>query len=279
MDRNKTDILIAIATFREAENIVKLIEDIRSQGLKNKILIINDYSNDNTEELIKKLNNNNDIIYLQRPKKLGLGTAHKLSILYAIQNKFDYLLTMDADFSHDPIYINDLLKQSGENNFVIGSRFCDGAKSDYKGLRKIISIGGNKFAKKILNIKINEITTYFRVYSVKLLKKLPYDELNAQGYSMGVKLVWFMKKLNANLIEVPIHFKDRNFGKSKIPKLQIFISFFDLLLIKFKELFKNQIFYEDNKTYNFNLNCKKCNKKFFSLKKDKFICIVCNERY
>ena len=67
-----------------------------------------------------------------------MGTAHKLSILYAIQNKFDYLLTMDADFSHDPIYINDLLKQSGGNNFVIGSRFCDGAKSDYRGLRKII---------------------------------------------------------------------------------------------------------------------------------------------
>ena len=146
MDRNKSNILIAIATYREAENIVKLIEDIRSQGLKNKILIINDYSNDNTEELIKKLNNNNDLIYLQRPKKLGLGTAHKLSILYAIQNKFDYLLTMDADFSHDPIYINDLLKQSGGNNFVIGSRFCDGAKVITEVLEKL-------FLSEVINLQ------------------------------------------------------------------------------------------------------------------------------
>ena len=129
-----------------------------------------------------------------------------------------------------------MLKVAGINNFVIGSRFCKGAKSDYKGLRKIISICGNFFAKKFLRIQLNEITTYFRVYSVELLKKLPFDELNAQGYSLGVKLVWLMKKLNANLIEVPIHFRDRNKGKSKIPKLQIFISFFDLLSIKIKDL-------------------------------------------
>ena len=64
-----------------------------------------------------------------------------------------------------------------------------------------------------MNIKLNEITTYFRVYSVELLKQLPYDELNAQGYSLGVKLVWLMKKLNANLVETPIHFRDRNKGQ------------------------------------------------------------------
>ena len=84
-----------------------------------------------------------------------------------LKNNFNYLLTLDADFSHDPDYIPDLLKLSGTNNFVIGSRFCKGAKSDYKGLRKIISVCGNFFAKKLLRIQLNEITTYFRVYSVK----------------------------------------------------------------------------------------------------------------
>ena len=78
------------------------------------------------------------------------------------------------------------------------------------------------------------------MYSVNLLKLLPFDELNSQGYSLGVKLVWLMKKIGAQLIEVPIYFKDRNKGKSKIPKLQIFVSFFDLLFIFLKNIFINQ---------------------------------------
>jgi len=215
--------------------------------------------------------------FIERPKKLGLGTAHKLSIFYAIKNDYDYLVTMDADFSHDPSYIPKLLEKADLNNFVIGSRFCEGAKSDYKGIRKVISICGNYSAKKLLNIELNEITTYFRVYSVNLLKKLPFDELNAQGYSLGVKLVWLMKKLNTKLIEVPIYFKDRNKGKSKIPKLQIFISFFDLIFIFFKNIFFKQKFYQkDNKTFNFEKVCQNCNCGFFSRKKNKWNCLICD---
>ena len=273
---NNSNVLLSIATFKESENIINLIKKIRKKYPITKILIINDFSNDNTKELIKKSNDQN-LIYIERPKKLGLGTAHKLSIFYSIKYNFDYLITMDADFSHDPVHIPDLLKASGTNNFVIGSRFCKGAKSDYKGLRKIISICGNYFAKKLLKIQLNEITTYFRVYNVKLLKKLPFDELNAQGYSLGVKLVWFMKKLNADLIEIPIHFKDRNKGKSKIPKLQILISFFDLILIKLKEIFLKQKFYKINKTYNFETKCDRCNECFSTLKNNKYKCLVCNK--
>ena len=273
---NNSNVLLSIATFKESENIINLIKKIRKKYPITKILIINDFSNDNTKELIKKSNDQN-LIYIERPKKLGLGTAHKLSIFYSIKYNFDYLITMDADFSHDPVHIPDLLKASGTNNFVIGSRFCKGAKSDYKGLRKIISICGNYFAKKLLKIQLNEITTYFRVYNVKLLKKLPFDELNAQGYSLGVKLVWLMKKLNAKLIEIPIHFKDRNKGKSKIPKLQILISFFDLISIKFKEIFIKQKFHEINKTYNFETKCNEYEECFLTLKNKKYKCLVCNK--
>ena len=275
--KDNKKILIAIATYKEAENLKSLIEEIRKFSQNLKILIINDFSDDKTKELLINLNDKN-IELIERPKKLGLGTAHKLSIFYSIKFKYDYLVTMDADFSHDPSYIPKLLKKKGPNNFVIGSRFCEGAKSDYKGLRKIVSNCGNFFAKKFLNIQLNEITTFFRVYSVKLLKRLPFDELNAQGYSLGVKLVWLMKKLNANLIETPIHFRDRNKGKSKIPKLQILISFFDLISIKLKEIFINQKFYEINKTYNFDIKCNKCNESFFTLEKKKYKCLICNNK-
>ncbi len=271
-----SNILIAIATFKESENIKDLIGEIRKISKSVKVLIINDASGDNIKEIIEKMNDQN-IIFLERPKKLGLGTAHKLSMFYAIKFSYDYLVTMDADFSHDPSYIPKLLEHAGKKKFIIGSRFCTGAQSDYKGLRKIISICGNFCAKKILSIPLNEITTYFRVYSVYLLKKLPFNELNAEGYSLGVKLVWLMKKLNAELIEIPIHFKDRNYGKSKIPKFQIFISFFDLIIIKLKDLFDNQKFYEENNTYNFDISCDYCKNNFFSLKKKEYVCMICKK--
>ena len=101
---------------------------------------------------------------------------------------------------------------------------------------------------------------------------------------MGVRLIWLMKKLNVNLIEVPIHFKDRTYGKSKIPKFQIIFSLYDLLAMKFKDIFLKQKFYENNNTFNFNLKCPNCDNSFLSLKKNKkYSCLVCsntvNEKY
>ncbi len=274
--KDNEKILIAIATYKEAVNLKNLIKEIRKFCHNSKILIINDFSDDKTKELLKNLNDKN-LELIERPKKLGLGTAHKLSIFYSIKFDYDYLVTMDADFSHDPSYILKLLEKKGPNNFVIGSRFCKGAKSDYRGLRKAISICGNYSAKKLLNIKINEITTYFRVYSVNLLKTLPFDELNSQGYSLGVKLVWLMKKIDAQLIEVPIYFRDRSRGKSKIPKFQIFVSFFDLIFIFLKNILIKQKFYiNKNNTYNFNIICDSCHNSFFSIKKNKSTCLICD---
>ena len=268
-------VLISIATYKEAQNLKDLINEIRVYEKKTDILIINDNSNDNTNKVIKEINDEN-LFFLERPKKLGLGTAHKLSIFYAIKFDYDFLLTMDADFSHDPRHIPELLKHAKQNTFVIGSRFCQGGKSDYKGFRKIVSKLGNLVANNLLNIGLKEITTYFRVYDVGLLKKLPFDQLNASGYSLGVKIVWYMKKLKASLIEVPIHFKDRNKGESKIPKLQIFISSFDLFNIKIKDLFQKKLFRDQNNTFNFDIVCNQCNNSFSSLiKNDKYICLIC----
>lgn len=267
--------LIAISTYKEVDNLKNIIDKIKYYSPASDILVVNDNSNDGTKELLEEINDDN-LIYIERPKKLGLGTAHKLSIFYAIKYNYDFLLTMDADFSHDPSHIPLLIEKARLDNFVIGSRFCDGGKSDYKGMRKVISNYGNLFARKFLGIKLLEITTYFRVYSVKLLKKLPYDKLNAQGYSLGVKLVWFMNKLNADLIEVPIHFRDRTKGKSKIPKLQIFISFFDLIILKFNDVFIKQKFYENNQTFNFEKKCNNCSNSFFTLRKKNLKCLVCD---
>ncbi len=267
--------LISISTFKESENIEPLIKLIRKYDKNTKILVINDFSGDDTAEIIDKIKDNN-IEIIERKKKLGLGTAHLLSIFYAIKYKYNFLLTMDADFSHDPKHIPNLIKLSKKNSFIIGSRYCLGGKTEYKGFRKIVSVLGNYVARKLLKINLKEITTYFRVYDVELLKKLPFDELKASGYSLGVKIVWFMKIMGAELIETPIHFQDRNKGKSKIPKLQIFISGLDLILIKLNEIFIKRSFSNDNNTYNFEHECENCKKSYFSkLKKNTYRCLVC----
>ncbi len=272
---NNHKILIAIATYKEAENIIELIKKIRHYAGAKDILIVNDKSDDNTKELLEEFDKN--IILIERPKKLGLGTAHVLCMLYAIKHRYDFILTMDADFSHDPLHIPNILKLIEKNSFIIGSRFCKDGKSDYKGFKKIISYIANNLTRNILSIGLKEITTYFRLYDVKTLMKLPFNELNAQGYSLGVKSVWLLNILNVKMLEVPIHMRDRNKGKSKIPKFQIFVSAFDLILIKIKDIFfKKKIISENIKTFNLQSVCSNCKQSYFILlNKSTHRCLIC----
>ena len=272
---NNHKLLIAIATYKEAENIIELIKKIRHYTEDIDILIVNDKSDDNTKELLEEFDKN--IILIERPKKLGLGTAHVLCMLYAIKHRYDFILTMDADFSHDPVHIPSILKLTEKNSFVIGSRFCKDGKSDYKGFKKIISYIANNLTRNILSIRLKEITTYFRLYDVKTLMRLPFNELNAQGYSLGVKIVWLLNIFNVKMLEVPIHMRDRNKGKSKIPKFQIFVSAFDLVLIKIKDIFlKKKIISVTNKTYDLQSVCNSCNQSYsILLNKDTHRCLIC----
>ena len=268
-------ILISICTYKEEENIRPLLEEIRKYEKNADILIVNDSCEDNTKKILKDINDKK-VFLIERPAKLGLGSAHKLSLIYSIKKNYDFIISMDADFSHHPKYIPNLISLSNKGIFVIGSRFCNGGSSEYKGLRKYISIFGNKFTSFMLNFQLKEVTTYFRVYDVEVLKKIPFNFLEREGYSMGVKLIWYLKKLNVKLIETPIHFHDRKKGKSKLPKMQIFISAFDVFLLKFKDLFL-KIKVLSCESYLYDSNCEICKNNFFSRMKqtDKLKCLTC----
>lgn len=268
-------VLISICTYKEEENIRPLLGEIRKYEKNADILIVNDSSEDNTKEILKDINDKK-VFLIERPAKLGLGSAHKLSLIYSIKKNYDFIISMDADFSHHPKYIPNLISLSNKGIFVIGSRFCDGGSSEYKGLRKYISIFGNKFTSFMLNFQLKEVTTYFRSYDVEVLKKIPFNFLDREGYSMGVKLIWYLKKLNVKLVETPIHFYDRKKGKSKLPKMQIFISAFDVFLLKFKDLFL-KIKVLSCESYLYDSNCEICKNNFFSRMKqtDKLKCLTC----
>jgi len=227
---HRSEILIFTACFNERDNIGPLIDQIVASVPGADILVVDDNSPDGTFEIVRQRAARYQNLYSQRrPRKLGIGSAHKYSILYAIREGYKTLVTLDADFSHDPKVIPKLLAAHGSNIFVTGSRYCEGGKSDYTGYRNIVSRLGNAVARAVLGVRIREITTYFRVFDTDNLRRLPLRRISASGYSFGVELIYYLRKLGVELREVPIHFTDRTHGRSKIPRMQILYSALDLV--------------------------------------------------
>ena len=166
----KKKILIFTATYNELDNIEPLIRSIKLNNPEVDILIIDDNSPDLTYEKVQELQSEFNNLYLKiRNSKSGLDTAHKEAYEYALKNNYDYLITMDADLSHDPSEINNFIKYLDEFPFVIGSRYIEGGRCEMRGRRLMISKFGNKLIKKILKINCHEFTTSFRGFNLKKL--------------------------------------------------------------------------------------------------------------
>lgn len=225
----RSNTLIFTTCYNERENIGRLLDEIVVAVPDANILVVDDNSPDNTwDVLMEKAESYPQLTCVQRPRKLGIGSAHKYALFYAVREGYETLVTMDADFSHNPSYIPALLAAHGPNTFVTGSRYCEGGTSDYKGYRNTVSRLGNFFARHVLGVQLRELTTYFRVFDVRTITKLPLRRIAAGGYSYGVQLIYYLRKCGVQLKEVPIHFVDRTHGSSKIPRMQILWSAWDL---------------------------------------------------
>jgi 2-polyprenyl-3-methyl-5-hydroxy-6-metoxy-1,4-benzoquinol methylase len=232
-----SDLLVFTTSYNERENIGRLIDEIAGQLPDADILVVDDNSPDGTWKIIQeKAATHPQLRSVKRPRKLGIGSAHKYALFYAMREDYRTLVTMDADFSHDPKYLPDLLKAHGRNMFVTGSRYCEGGSSDYKGYRNVVSRIGNVAARLALGVRLKELTTYYRVFDVESLRRLPLRRVKASGYSYGVQLVYYLRRAGIELREVPIHFTDRTHGASKIPRMQILLSALDLLKLASKRL-------------------------------------------
>ena len=199
-------------------------------------MIIDDNSPDGTALVIKTLKKKLKNLYLIiRKKKNGLDSAHKLGYDHAIKKKYDYLITMDADLSHDPKKINDFIKNLLNFEFVIGSRYMKGGKCLMKGKRLLLSKYGNLIIKKILNINLTEFTTSFRGFNLKRLNKFNLNKVKTKGYSFFMGTVFEIYNRGYSITEIPIVFKDRTSGVSKIPKMEIFRTFKNLFILFFKK--------------------------------------------
>jgi dolichol-phosphate mannosyltransferase len=225
MSKNNNKILIIIPTYNEADNIEPLIKEIFRNRNDVDILIIDDNSPDGTAEIVEKLEKTYDVINLiKRSGKMGYGSACQEGFTWALKCKnYKYFITMDADFSHHPKYINDILGGIEEKSIVLGSRYIEGGGVENWGIhRKILSRGANLYSRCILNIPVNDCTSGFRCYRREVIEKIDLNAITSEGYSFLEEMLYICKLQDFSILEVPIVFENRKYGKSKINKMEIF---------------------------------------------------------
>ena len=215
---------VIIPTYNERENIVDLVTQILALPIEAYVIVVDDNSPDGTGQLIDHLRKENGSIHvIHRPKKLGLGTAHIAGIKAALTQGAEYILTMDADFSHHPRYIPDLIALAQTRHIVIGSRYVPGGGVENWGLhRRILSGWANRVARLGLGLKIHDCTAGFRCYRRDVLLNLDLDSIFSNGYSFLLEMAFKCSKLNCTFGETPIVFVNRTQGSSKISQTEIF---------------------------------------------------------
>ena len=226
-------ILVFTATYNESENISELISLIMEQNFKPDLLIIDDNSPDGTynkvQQMQKKFKN---LFLIKRNGKLGLDTAHKEGYDFAKKNNYDYFITMDADFSHDPSELPNFVKNLNNFPIVLGSRYVIGGNCLMSGRRLIISKYGNKFMKFIFKFDCNEFTTSYRGFNLKKLNDFHLNLIKTKGYSFFMGTIYEIFKKGFKVKEIPITFKDRSKGYSKIPRIEILRTLKNVLFLK-----------------------------------------------
>jgi dolichol-phosphate mannosyltransferase len=212
-------LVISLATFNEAGNLKPLAETIRQYAPDSSILVIDDNSPDGTGRIADELRNtmpNFEVIH--RPAKLGLGTATLAAVRYAIDHHFDYLLNLDADFSHPPRFIPDLLKGMADHDVMIGSRYVPGGgvEGGFNLKRRLMSSGINGYARLMLGLTSKDNSGAFRCYRVSKLAELDLDLVRSRGYSFQEEILYWCKTVGCRIGETPILFENRRAGSSKI---------------------------------------------------------------
>ena len=228
--------LIFSATYNEKGNIQELIYQINQFKENLDILIIDDNSPDQTGEILVKLKSKfNNLISIHREQKLGLDTAHKFAYQYAINNGYTKLITMDADLSHDPKEIPVLISLLDKHEFVIGSRYMEGGKCEMQGFRLLMSIIGNKVIRLVLRLKCTEFTSSYRGFNIKKLQNFNLNIVKSKGYSFFMESIFRIAQNGYKIHQIPITFKNRTKGESKIPKIEILRTIKNLLILKLIE--------------------------------------------
>ena len=211
--------LIIIPTYNERENLKSLCDQVLTALPSADLLIVDDNSPDGTGQLADQMAAENPRInVLHRSGKLGLGTAYIAGFHYALSKGYQFVFEMDADFSHDPVYLPALLGAAKDGaGVVIGSRRVPGGGTENWGLsRQLISAGGSLYARTILGLDVRDLTSGFKCFRREVLAAIDLDAVRSNGYSFQIEMTYRAVRKGFSVTEVPIIFIDRRAGQSKM---------------------------------------------------------------
>lgn len=233
-------IVCVIPTYNEKENIVKMIGRVQELYPDIHILIVDDNSPDGTGEIVEKLKSDK-LDVLHRKSKDGLGKAYLAGFRKALDAGADILIQMDADFSHDPIYIKKMLETIRNYDVVIGSRYVEGISIvNWSLSRLILSWFGNVYAKFMTGIKINDLTGGFKCIRKEALESINFDKINSRGYGFQIEMNYAFYKKGMRITEIPIIFYERTKGESNMSKSIIIEAMLKTPFFRFKNYTNKQ---------------------------------------
>jgi dolichol-phosphate mannosyltransferase len=214
-------IMVVTPTYNEADNLLQIVAELMTLELDGlEILIIDDDSPDGTGQIADDLARQyaDQIHVIHRQGKLGLGTAYVAGFHYALDSGADYVVQMDADFSHSPSYIPVLLDKIQEYDVVIGSRYVAEGRVDerWSPWRRFLSWGGNAYARAVTGLRVHDATGGFRCFRREALAALDLDRIRSEGYAFQIEVAYACQSKGLRLAEIPIYFEDRSMGLSKM---------------------------------------------------------------
>ena len=212
--------LVIIPTYNEKENIEKIVPEILEKDPSIDILIVDDNSPDGTGKIADRLSSENKrICVLHREKKSGLGTAYLIGFKYALENGYDYIFEMDADFSHDPAYLPQFLEAIQGADLVLGSRYISGVNViNWPMSRLLLSYYANAYSRWVTGLPVKDATGGFKCFRRKVLEQIDLDKVHSEGYSFQIEMSFRAWKRGFKIKEIPIVFWDRRAGTSKMSK-------------------------------------------------------------
>jgi dolichol-phosphate mannosyltransferase len=211
--------LVIIPTYNERENIQKIIPAVLEFNPEVNVLVVDDSSPDKTGEEVQKLRNKfpDKVHLLTRSEKEGLGRAYIAGFKWGLSQGYDVIVEMDADFSHRPADLVNILQAIQQKDFVVGSRYVEGGKTVNWGLlRKFISKGAGVYSRMILGFPLQDWTGGFNAWRKEVLEKIGLDSVTSNGYSFQIELKYKALRNGFHGVESPITFEDRRVGQSKM---------------------------------------------------------------
>jgi len=210
---------LVLPTYNEAENVEPFVRAVRAQLRPgDRILVVDDNSPDGTGQIADRLAGEIDgLEVLHRPGKQGLGRAYLDGFRRALDSGAELVLEMDSDFSHDPTDLPRMIAAAESADLVLGSRYVSGGSvSDWGPLRRLVSRGGSWYARKVLGVRLRDLTGGFKCFRRAVLEHLDLDSVHADGYGFQIELSYRAVKAGFRVVEIPIVFRDRRLGESKM---------------------------------------------------------------